>query len=92
MRVAALASFAASAVEAQWASMGGMDVVMCGSWTEKLDEMNRVCCAEEPGGECPSGFPSTCTQECAGIFGNFNDVCPSPLALRLPLNHETMRR
>ena len=31
--------------------------------------------AEEPNGECPNGFPSTCTTPCAAIFGNFNDDC-----------------
>jgi len=96
MRAALLAVFAALAVEAQWASMDGMGLVMCGNWAAKLDEMNRVCwcvlrpvcrqprcrltqtvcrhSAEEPGGQCPNGFPSTCTQECAGIFGNFEDA------------------
>jgi len=60
---------------AQWGSLGGIDTVMCSGWTMRLDEMNRVCCAEEPNGECPNGFPSTCTTPCAAIFGNFNDDC-----------------
>ena len=43
LRAALLAVFAALAVEAQWASMDGMGLVMCGNWAAKLDEMNRVC-------------------------------------------------
>jgi hypothetical protein len=37
--------------------------------------MNRVCCADEPGGECANGFPTTCSPACAGVFGNFADDC-----------------
>ena len=71
---ALLLAGAAPLAAAQWGSLGGIDTVMCSGWTLRLDEMNRVCCAEEPNGECPNGFPSTCTTPCAAIFGNFNDV------------------
>ena len=43
MRAALLAVFGALIAEAQWASMDGMGLVMCGNWAAKLDEMNRVC-------------------------------------------------
>ena len=43
LRAALPAVFAALSVEAQWASMDGMGLVMCGNWAAKLDEMNRVC-------------------------------------------------
>ena len=57
----------------QWGSVGGEDLVICGQWSEKLDDMNEVCCADEPGGQCANGFPSTCSHACAGVFSNFND-------------------
>ena len=72
---ALLLAGAAPLAAAQWGSLGGIDTVMCSGWTLRLDEMNRVCCAEEPNGECPNGFPSTCTTPCAAIFGDFNDDC-----------------
>ena len=59
----------------QWGSVGGEDLVICGQWSEKLDDMNEVCCADEPGGQCANGFPSTCSHACAGVFSNFNDDC-----------------
>ena len=61
----------------QWGSVGGEDLVICGQWSEKLDDMNEVCCADEPGGQCANGFPSTCSHACAGVFSNFNDGASS---------------
>jgi hypothetical protein len=33
------------------------DVVQCANWAGQFDEMNRVCCADQPGGVCPNGAP-----------------------------------
>jgi hypothetical protein len=44
-----------------------------------IRQMNRVCCADEPGGECANGFPETCSRECASVFSIFSDDCEGML-------------
>ena len=41
--------------------------------------MNRVCCADQPGGQCPNGFPPNCSEECAAVFAIFSDDCEGML-------------
>lgn len=35
--------------------VSGQAVVQCANWAGQFDEMNRVCCADQPGGECATG-------------------------------------
>jgi hypothetical protein len=72
-----------------WAALGGavslgvyaQDVVQCANWAGQFDEMNRVCCADQPGGECPNGFPPDCSEQCASVFAIFSDDCEGMLDL-----------
>ena len=48
--------------------------IHCSSWINHMDEMNRVCCANEKDGNCVSNFPKKCSSECASIVNVlFND-------------------
>jgi hypothetical protein len=47
----------------------------CLNQASRLQHMNDVCCATEPGGQCLTGYPSQCSAACAGLVNSFVDDC-----------------
>eukprot|EP01051_Picozoa_sp_SAG22_P017188 SAG22_NODE_2592_length_2407_cov_1.497834_1_plen_271_part_00 len=68
-----LFALAAAALLATASAGEAGSLVQCLQWSSKLQEMQRVCCQQPE--DCANGYPTHCTQECAGVMSGFLDDC-----------------